>query len=512
MPRAARSVAVMVAVEVAVLSARLVVPGPGPGVARADEPAPPSTQPSSPSSSPSPPPSPSVSPGPGPASQPAGPAALEGDPTFGPLVTIERIQISGNVRTSELLIRRALLVKEGETLRTGDPRFRTSRFRVLSLGYFADVQLILDKGSQRGSIVLIVDVVERGTFILNRLFLGASQETPIWAGLDIGDANLFGSGLGVSAAAVWAEAPNIADGAAQWALRLEAAVGDVGGLPLGLHGSFLAVDASEAFRVAGDLADGDPLNFAALRYRRFGGILGATWDLTRLDRLHADARFEVVEGPDPVPAGARLLAGTSRVATLALGFERDTRPDPVLPSSGDRLFFAVEAGGAPLGGNYDYLRARATYERWIPLPARGHVVSFHLGGGLIVGDAPRFDRFYVGDVNPLLPPRPLDLVVSTRPDPDLLGTGADRVSFGDLYAGAMLEYSYHLFRHQKTIYGGDLFAQVGVFGLGRAEAGDASDPAGGFPLDLTFNLGLRLDTAIGVFELSLGNLAGRIPF
>jgi hypothetical protein len=49
---------------------------------------------------------------------------------------------------------------------------------------------------------------------------------------------------------------------------------------------------------------------------------------------------------------------------------------------------------------------------------------------------------------------------------------------------------------------GDLFAQVGVIGVGETD----------HLLDLTFNLGLRLDTVIGVFALSLGNALGRIPF
>ena len=32
------------------------------------------------------------------------------------------------------------------------------------------------------------------------------------------------------------------------------------------------------------------------------------------------------------------------------------------------------------------------------------------------------------------------------------------------------------------------------------------------PVDLTLDAGLRLDTRVGVFHLSLGNVMGRIPF
>src|SRR5688572_14528888 len=94
------------------------------------------------------------------------------DDDFGPLVEIERIDVTGNTSTAERLIRRALQVREGDQLRTGDPRLLETRYRVLALGYFRDVKLRLDKGSRRGAIVLTVAVKERGTATLNRLYLG----------------------------------------------------------------------------------------------------------------------------------------------------------------------------------------------------------------------------------------------------------------------------------------------------------------------------------------------------
>ena len=38
------------------------------------------------------------------------------------------------------------------------------------------------------------------------------------------------------------------------------------------------------------------------------------------------------------------------------------------------------------------------------------------------------------------------------------------------------------------------------------------DLSASIPVDLTLNAGLRLDTYIGVFSLSIGNALGRIPF
>src|SRR5215467_6608339 len=109
-----------------------------------------------------------------------------GETDFGPLVEIEKIVVVGNDTTNEKIILRALLVAPGDQLRSGDPRFRASRFRVLALGFFRDVQLALAKGSRRGAVVLTVRVVERESLILNRLDLGTSELTDVWFGLDIG--------------------------------------------------------------------------------------------------------------------------------------------------------------------------------------------------------------------------------------------------------------------------------------------------------------------------------------
>src|SRR5215813_10304909 len=64
-----------------------------------------------------------------------------GESDFGPLVEIEKIVVVGNDTTNQKIILRALLVAPGDQLRSGDPRFRASRFSVLALGFFRDVQL-----------------------------------------------------------------------------------------------------------------------------------------------------------------------------------------------------------------------------------------------------------------------------------------------------------------------------------------------------------------------------------
>jgi outer membrane protein assembly factor BamA len=447
------------------------------------------------------------------------------DPTFGPLIEIEAIEVRGNATTATRIVVAAMPLAPGDVLRAGDRRLRDAERKLLALGFFRAVDVSLRKGSARGKVVVLVEVVERGTVTLNRIYLGISEAVPWWLGVDVSDRNLAGSGVEVGVAAVRAARSDIDGGDSQWAAQLRAGASGVGGSRVGVHGARTHIDASEPYRVAGAASDGDPALFAAFPYRRTGGKLGVGIDVTPLSQVSLDARLErVVASLPPAPIRVRedgsttavdlaLHDGTSWVATLSLGFERDTRPDPVLPFGGDRFVVVGELGTAWTGSDYDFATLLVRYERWLPVSGVAHVVSLHATGGVVLGDAPRFDRFYVGDVNRLLSPRALGLVVSTQPPRDALGTSADEQAYGEVAGLLELEYSYRLFRSRGPIYGGDLFVGAGVVGVAtRDQLGGGEDSqSGALPLDLSADAGLRLDTEVGIFELTLANALGRVP-
>ena len=82
----------------------------------------------------------------------------------GPLVYIERIDITGNEKTADKVIRRELLLSEGDLYsETGKEQ---SQFRVLRLGYFSNVDISTSRGSSDDKIVVNVEVTEQltGTF------------------------------------------------------------------------------------------------------------------------------------------------------------------------------------------------------------------------------------------------------------------------------------------------------------------------------------------------------------
>jgi len=109
----------------------------------------------------------------------------------GPKVYIERIDITGNLKTRDKVIRRQMRVYEGE-LYSGTG-LENSRRRVNSLGFFETVEITEAQGSRPDRIVLTVKVKERptGTF---QIGAGFSSVENFIATAQIAQQNLFGRG------------------------------------------------------------------------------------------------------------------------------------------------------------------------------------------------------------------------------------------------------------------------------------------------------------------------------
>lgn len=463
-------------------------------------------------------------PEPAPDGPPAPPTPIDHvDPTFGPMITIEDIRVLGNRSTAERLILRAVPLRQGERLRAADPRLVASRFKVLALGYFREVTISLEKGSSRGRVIVVVTVVERGTVALDRLWYGSSELAPYWLGLALTERNFLGTGLSVGGGLVHAGHGAITGARDQWGGELRLGAGGLGGTRWGAHGALQHQRGSEVYRVAGPPGSDARADLAAFRYTRTSVRGGPSFDLTPTLGLAADLRLERLDAAVPtgertlddgrtVPLDLGLRDGRSRVVSLAFGVDRDTRNDPVLPHEGSRVEAQLEVGSELLGGSYDFAVALARYERWWPVRPR-HALGVRVAAGVVIGDAPRFDRIHVADVNRLLTPRVMGMTVAAAPPPDLLGTdNADGV-YGQVGGNLIGEWAYRWFRRPRSIYGGDLFVAAGVWGLHDDGAVRAIGASGwrALPVDLVIDAGLRIDTELGIFEFTVANALGRVP-
>jgi hypothetical protein len=454
------------------------------------------------------------------------PGALEPEDEFGPLLLIERIDIVGNVATQGDIIRRALPIAPGDVLRASDKRLRNARFKLLALGFFRDVTFTMTKGSQRGNVVIRIEVFERGTFVLNRLWFGTTAASPYWFGTDVGDRNLFGLGIAAGAGLIYAAHGDIAGTRDQWAGELRLADGSLRGSRWGASGALTFAHGSDFYRVAGGAGDDGAGNFLGFPYSRFGGRLAATYDLTALTRLSIAGRFESITAdlptaptrmlPDGRTVGVdlHLEPGTSRVATAGFAIDRDTRSDPILPHAGSRITAAAEVGTSALASDYDFATLFARYEQWWPLREERHAIGMRLVGGVVIGNAPRFDRIHISDVNRMLTPRALGLVLSSAAPIDILTTRGDKPTWGELGGAATVEYAARLFRGsgKRRVYGGDMFFGLGLWGLAESEGVQLRDSTvwSSLPIDVYVDAGVRIDTDLGIFELTVANALGRV--
>jgi outer membrane protein insertion porin family len=120
----------------------------------------------------------------------------------GKVVSFERIDVVGNDKTRDKVIRRELRIYEGE--RFSGTGVRVSRQRVTALGFFEAVDVTHKPGSADDKVVAVVEVKERptGTFQVGAGF--SSYENFILTG-QISQQNFFGWGQTLSLQVQWSK-------------------------------------------------------------------------------------------------------------------------------------------------------------------------------------------------------------------------------------------------------------------------------------------------------------------
>ena len=543
-PRSLARLALLLALPRLAL-AQAPAPAPAPAVApsaAAPAPAPsaPST-PSSPSAAPDASAPPSDAPAPTPARAPAPPCPASCGPEAEHSSTRVRYELAGivvrgNNRTSTRVVMRYVPFHTGDIIDVSDKAFELLRYRLLGTGFFRDVDLSLEKGTRRGQVLLVIEVQERNTIVINDIWMGLSKDADVqgkvedsgrplsaYAGIDVAETNLAGTGITLGGAAAFAQN--------QLALRMRMVDPAFLSSDWMVDATLLYTNAHDFFGNAAvrqaDAPGGTPNllynDYAVVAYKRFGGILGVGRDLGvstqawlhyRLETLNASypALASHNRGYDREPIDFHIIRGNSVLSTLRGTLQHDTRDHPFLPTRGWLATLNMEFALLPAALDYDYQKIEVGAQHWWSLGWHRHVVALQLYGGAIAGNAPFFEQFYVGDLSDFLPDRVLGMNFDRRPPPNFLGTQIVEERYGNYAAKITAEYRIPLYRGRRSIYGVDFFAGGGVYGL--ASARDISNPPTGYtgaariPIDLTATLGVRADTAVGGFYFSLSNALG----
>ncbi len=269
--------------------------------------------------------------------------------------TLEGVEVRGNTTTLPRVVLRYVPLHAGDVLDVDDPELELTRFRLLGTGFFRDVQLSLRRGTRRGYVVLVVDVVERNTIVVNDVWLGLSEDVepnpngtgtarPLTAygGAAVTETNLAGTGIALGGAFA------VADG--QLALRARLDRPAVAphqldrrdGAPLQRRARLLRQPRRPRTERPDAVGGQD---YAVAQYRRFGGRVGFGHDLGISSQIFFDYRLEKIEatlplaasdhrGLDVEPIDFMLLPGSSILSTLRATFVNDTRDEPFLPTRG----------------------------------------------------------------------------------------------------------------------------------------------------------------------------------
>lgn len=297
----------------------------------------------------------------------------------GPEVYVERINISGNTKSSEKVLRRELRLAEGDLFSI--QKVIRSRQRLFNLGFFDEVSVTTAPGSSLDKIVVNVDVKERPTGLFS-VGAGFSSLDRLVGTFDISQQNLFGRGQ-------------------ELALR-----GRVGSrsqlLNLGFTEPYLFdMPLSAGF----DIFDSLRL-FNDFSRRGVGGDLRFSYPFTEFIRGFGTYKLERVKVFD-VSAGAssalREAEGTSTTSSVTFSGVRDSRDNVFEPTRGSRNSLSLETAG--LGGDNRFFKVIGESAWFFPLPFFGWVIGVRGEAGVAEGfggeDVPLFERFFLGGPNTL---------------------------------------------------------------------------------------------------------------
>jgi outer membrane protein insertion porin family len=311
----------------------------------------------------------------------------------GEKMRIGRIRITGNDPTFDKVIRREIVINEGETFRGS--LIDASRFRLQRLGFFEDVQISTPRGEAPDELDLNVKVVEQptGSFSLG---MGYSNLERLAVNANISKNNFLGLGYTINAAVNWS------------ALRRQAS--------LSFFDPYF-LDSRWTFKLDGFYIE---RRFQLNEFQR-GATVGIGRYLDRRDdvQLRLEYTLEDVGITSLDAYRQRVLGGrlfrNGVTSSLGLSLVVDRRNNRIFPTQGFLATAAVTmAGGfrtsedkvvSVLGGDFNFVEARMNFRLYQPLIPKSDWLVFRFNttlGAIWSTDGeilPFIHRYRAGGIN-----------------------------------------------------------------------------------------------------------------
>jgi outer membrane protein insertion porin family len=297
---------------------------------------------------------------------------------------IQAIRIEGNSRTKEYVIRRYVRTKPGEVY--NGRKLSRDVTRLMNLGYFETVRYEAEMGDERGTVVVIITVVEKRLTGNAGFGLMYGSAGGLVAFVDLVKTNVGGTGQVVSLRGEFGGRTSYELGYHHpWIMNPETR------LNLGLYNRFIVREAFVTPEEGGDRRT------VLYDERRTGGNLTLGRPIsdhtTAFLRLRSDdvSISGLTEEEETYLGGAAFAPREVRSVTLAVS--ADTRDSNYNPRRGSYTQLSTEVAG--LFGGADFNKYVVDTRRYIPIGSE-HVLAMRLLGGVVTGEAPYLEQFLIG--------------------------------------------------------------------------------------------------------------------
>ena len=303
--------------------------------------------------------------------------------TEGPKVYIERIDIQGNVRTEDKVIRREMRLAEGDAFNA--QLLKRSRTRLTDLQYFAGVDTQPQPGSSPDKTIVNVNVQEKAT---GELSFGGGYSTDAGALVDIGlrERNLLGTGISAGVNGVLAQKRSSIDAYVTDPYFLDR------NLVAGANVFYITTN-----HISTTVYDEKRVGFALNAGYQFNEHLSQGWSYSLIQRdvtnISQGASFYITD-----QAGYSSLSQIGHILTL------DYRDSRINPHQGFVTKLGTDFAG--IGGDSQFIRTKLDGSYYIPLeryfrdPEWVLSISAGIGYFFNLGVQEKIiDRFFLGGEN-----------------------------------------------------------------------------------------------------------------
>ena len=420
----------------------------------------------------------------------------EGNKSF-----IEKIEIRGNIKTKDRVIRRELSVSPGELFDM--TRVKLSRQRLEGLNYFerVDTEAEPDPNLPPDRKNLVISVAEKNTGNFS-VGAGYSSIDSLLGFIEItqGNFDLFNP-------------PKFMGGGQKMRLRAQ----------IGARVRDYQLTFVEPFFFGQKLEFSTDLYHRELRYVSINGLYDERRTGTRLGLRRALGSDFLVGGisytfenvgifdvDEDAPQTIKDEEGDRLVSKVGLSLTYDTRNHALNPNSGSRTELRGELAGGPFGAETDFYKMEIGSAWFFPGFFKGHVLELRGRTGFIerYGDSdrvPLFDRFFLGGITSLRGYRYREVGPQEE-----TADGDDEPIGGNTYWFASAEYRIPIIERLKFA----LFYDIGMVyeDAFHWDLSKYNDNWGlGVLLDLPIGP-LRLDYGIPINSSSHNDSSGRFQF